>query len=612
MEEQVGQLWHRLVTRAASRRHPEAAVRLAGVQKTVAVLFRALGGDGALSVAGAQALEHGARRGWLERIAGSGREAALAWRDETTLRLPECIDLFADPALNRDLYLWLAALAAQAGTEDDSDADWLVASARQTCAALARFPGLAPRYEQLVAAHLAQRPDPGRLPADEAAAERSIRAVLADPAAAAPLPGARRPPAPVPLWLHPAPPRPQSKLTRPLVDPPAEAASGHTGPDDAARKRQAERVDDPDGKRGLLAFRLESMFSWTEYVKVDRCDDDSEDDQARSNADDLRVLSVARGKAPATKLRFDLDLPSAGQDDIPLGDGIPVPEWDWKRGVLLPDHCRVQLMLPRGAVPAELPAHLRVTARRLRAQFEQLRPVRSWLRGLPDGADIDLDAWLAHRAERMNGTASGDVRLYRDFRGGVRDLACLLLADLSLSTDAWVGEHGRVIDVIRDALHLFAEALAATGDRYALYGFSSRRRDHVRLLALKAFDERHDAGIRGRIAAIRPGYYTRMGAAIRHATTLLGREPASRRILILLTDGKPNDLDRYEGRWGIEDTRAAIREAREAGLQPFCVTIDEQAHDYLPYLFGTQGWVLIRKPAELPRELPLLYARLTG
>ncbi|HNF65489.1 MAG TPA: VWA domain-containing protein, partial [Plasticicumulans sp.] len=213
---------------------------------------------------------------------------------------------------------------------------------------------------------------------------------------------------------------------------------------------------------------------------------------------------------------------------------------------------------------------------------------------------------------RMNGTASGDVRLYRDFRGGVRDLACLLLADLSLSTDAWVGEHGRVIDVIRDALHLFAEALAATGDRYALYGFSSRRRDHVRLLALKAFDERHDAGIRGRIAAIRPGYYTRMGAAIRHATTLLGREPASRRILILLTDGKPNDLDRYEGRWGIEDTRAAIREAREAGLQPFCVTIDEQAHDYLPYLFGTQGWVLIRKPAELPRELPLLYARLTG
>ena len=114
---------------------------------------------------------------------------------------------------------------------------------------------------------------------------------------------------------------------------------------------------------------------------------------------------------------------------------------------------------------------------------QPVRAVRSWLRGLPDGADIDLDAWLAHRADRLQGTASGDVRLYRDFRGGVRDLACLLLADLSLSTDAWVGEHGRVIDVIRDALHLFAEALAATGDRHALYGFSSRRRDHVRLFA---------------------------------------------------------------------------------------------------------------------------------
>lgn len=611
MEEQVGQLWHRLITRAASRRHPEAAVRLGEVQKTVAVLFRALGGDGALTVAGAQVQEHGARRGWLQRLAGSDREVALAWRDDTTLRLPECIDLFADAALNRDLYLWLAALAAQ----PDTGGNWLAASARASAAALLRFPGLESRYRALVDAHLAQRPEPERLPADEAAAERQIRALLADPHAHADavLPALRRPPAPVPLWLHPAAPRTVAPGARSLADPDGQGGAGsRDGQPDDVRKRQAERVDDPRGERGLLAFRLESMFSWTEYVKVDRSPDDSPDDDARRQADDLRVMSIARGKAPSTKLKFDLDLPCADQDDLPLGDGIPVPEWDWKRSVLLPDHCRVQLMSPRGAVPVELPAHLRLPARRLRAQFERLRPVRTWLRGLSEGADIDLDAWLAHRAERARGTASGEQRLYRDFRGGVRDLACLLLADLSLSTDAWVGEHGRVIDVIRDALFLFAEALAATGDRHAIYGFSSRRREHVRLLALKDFAQRYDATVRGRIAAIRPGYYTRMGAAIRHATTLLGREPAARRLLILLTDGKPNDLDRYEGRWGIEDTRAAIREAREAGLQALCVTIDEKASEYLPHLFGTQGWVLIRKPAELPRELPLLYARLTA
>jgi nitric oxide reductase NorD protein len=81
--------------------------------------------------------------------------------------------------------------------------------------------------------------------------------------------------------------------------------------------------------------------------------------------------------------------------------------------------------------------------------------------------------------------------------------------------------------------------------------------------------------------------------------------------LLLLTDGKPNDLDLYEGRYGIEDTRMALIEARRQGLQPFCVTIDQKAGDYLPHLFGSGAYVVIRKPSDLPRELPLLYARLT-
>ena len=81
---------------------------------------------------------------------------------------------------------------------------------------------------------------------------------------------------------------------------------------------------------------------------------------------------------------------------------------------------------------------------------------------------------------------------------------------------------------------------------------------------------------------------------------------------MILSDGKPNDLDRYEGRYGIEDTRQAVREARALGQQPFCVTVDSRASDYLPYLFGSGGSLVIRKPSQLPKELPLLYARLTA
>lgn len=129
---------------------------------------------------------------------------------------------------------------------------------------------------------------------------------------------------------------------------------------------------------------------------------------------------------------------------------------------------------------------------------------------------------------------------------------------------------------------------------------------------LKGFDEPYGPAVRGRISAVKPGYYTRLGAGIRHAAGRLGRKRASRRLLLILSDGKPNDLDRYEGRFGIEDTRHAVQEARRQGLEPFCVTIDPEGNDYLSHLFGSGGYVVIRRPAELPSRLPLLYARLTA
>jgi len=264
------------------------------------------------------------------------------------------------------------------------------------------------------------------------------------------------------------------------------------------------------------------------------------------------------------------------------------------------------------APACELPPHLHKIAKRLRAQFQQLAPAHSWQRAQPEGSEIDMEAYLRFVADRAAGQRSSPDGLYRDMQRGERDLACLLLADLSLSTDSWIDDRTRVIDVIRDSLLLFAESLSATGDRFAMYGFSSRRRDPIRYHLLKAFDERYSGKIRGRINAIRPGYYTRMGAAIRQSTSLLAREGAGRRLLLILTDGKPNDLDNYEGRYGIEDTRHAVLQARQQGLQPFCVTIDATGNDYLPYLFGTGGYVVIRHPSQLPQELPVLYARLTA
>jgi len=614
MEEHVGQLWDRLITRAASRRYPDAAVHLADVSRTAGVLFRALGGDGGLRVEAANATVHGARRSWLQRIAGSHRTVELPWRDDLALRLPAVIDYFAEPDMNRDLYLWLAALASQAGPLAAA-ADWFARSQQQTLQVLQRYPGMRTRYQRLVDAHLAQRPEPGGLPSAEAEQEDAIQAALQQPGSRERLPAARRAPQPVLLWLHPEPPIPVSGSGSGNG-----AADGAEGEAEARsktledqRRRQAERVDMPESDRGLVTIRMENIFTWGEFAKVDRGAEENEDlDQATEAAESIDTFSVTReGKSVASRLRFDLDLPSESCDDQPVGPGIRLPEWDYKTQRLQPEHCRVQPLIASDAAPCELPRRLRRTANKLRARFQQLAPARIWLGEQQEGAEIDLDAYLRFCSERAAGQAVAADRLYRDLRNGARDLACLLLADLSLSTDSWINDHARVIDVIRDSLLLFAESLASTGDSFAMYGFSSRRRDPVRFHQLKGFAEPYTDGVRGRINVIKPGYYTRMGAAIRHASRLLADQPAGRRLLLLLTDGKPNDLDKYEGRYGIEDTRHALRQARELGLQPFCVTVDSKAGEYLPHLFGSGGYVVIHKPSQLPRELPLLYARLT-
>ncbi len=610
MEEHVGALWHRLITRLADNNFPQAAVNLAEVEKTVAVFFRALGGDGGLQISNAEQIENRARRSWLQRVAGSQEKTALAWRDDDFLRLPARIDCLPDAQLNRDLYLWLAALAVP---PVPPNGDWFVLNQRRTKATLQRWPGLTARYRRLVAAHLAIRPAPAALRKDEAAAEQAIRAALQVPGSVDQLPAARRLPAPVPLWLHPRPPLQGSGAAAPEPETAERDADGQQRELERLR-RQAERVKKPDSDRGLVTVRMENIFTWGEFVNVDRGAEDEDDlDRAEAIARDLDRLAVSRdAKRAAATLKFDLDLPAEAEDDLVIGEGIRLPEWDWKKRLLLPDLCRVVPMLSADAPPIPLPARLARTARRLRNQFQSLAPARVWHRGQVDGQEVDIDAYLRFAAERAAGAAVAGEALYRDLRSGARDLACQLMADLSLSTDTWVDDHHRVIDVIRDSLWLFAEALDATGDRFAMHGFSSRRRDPVRVHKLKSFDERYGGLVRGRIAAIKPGYYTRMGAALRHGSNMLSAQPAGRRLLLLLTDGKPNDLDQYEGRYGIEDTRQAVLEARRLGLQPFCVTIDRKGNDYLPHLFGNNGYVVIKNPAELPKRLPMLYAQLTA
>ncbi|MCU7940861.1 MAG: VWA domain-containing protein [gamma proteobacterium symbiont of Bathyaustriella thionipta] len=624
MEEHVGQIWDKLVTRISDKSYKESAVSLSDVSKPLGIFFRALGGDNALRIVESTATQHFAKRNWKHRVAGTGKYVELSWQDEDTLHLPKQICTFPDTDLNKDLYYWLAAINAHTLENPSAKArglqGWFTYSQNLTLEVLARFPGLQSRYDRLVAAYLQLRNIDEKFNEQEQAQENAIAQALVQPGSIEKLPVSQHAPKPVILWPHPNPPEvadlsSQRSLADEENDDEQSESSKPKKNDKENKRRNAERVDMPDGKDGLILHRFESIFGFSEFLNVNRStedDDEADQDSADKNADDMDFLSVARdNKTKGGKVKFDLDLPAESMDEIVLESDVLLPEWDYKKQILQKDYCSVINMVHTTGEHGELPENLRRTAKKLRHQLEALTTKRVWHRHQSEGSEMDMDAYINYVGERFSGHKVEQPDLYQQLRSSERDLSCLLLADFSLSTDTWLSNDARIIDVIRDSLFLFSESLRNTGDQFSIYGFSSRNRGHIRFNTLKTFQESYNGMVRSRIQAIKPGFYTRLGAAIRYASAKLEVQDTQQRLLLILTDGKPNDLDRYEGRYGVEDTRRAIHEARVKGLQTFCITIDDQGGEYLPHIFGNNGFTIIRKPEHLPQKLPILYANLT-
>jgi nitric oxide reductase NorD protein len=136
-----------------------------------------------------------------------------------------------------------------------------------------------------------------------------------------------------------------------------------------------------------------------------------------------------------------------------------------------------------------------------------------------------------------------------------------------------------------------------------MYAFAGKSSANVKVTTLKDFRGRNDETARRRIAALQPGGFTRLGAAVRHATRQLARQAAGHRLLLLLSDGRPNDIDQYQSEYGVEDSRQAIFEARASGIYPFCLTVDRDASEYLPRIFGRAGHTVVQRPEQLPAAL---------
>lgn len=634
-EETMGNLWHGVAQRLAPvAGHPAHAVALDAVRASVTLLFRALGGKAGVAVAASAATASRHRRGIGARLAEARVLEHVASFDGDTLRLPAVMDAFPTSALNRAAYLWLAALAAccpvSPAPQDPLAADLAHLDAMQqaTARALGLCPGLRDAHAALCAHLLAQYPDFAA-----SAVERDIAArarLLLAGAALAPRPTIPPLTAPHPTTPHLTAPHPTTPQAAPrgyaplpplpvwlrldhgarsqVASPAEDAVSAPAGLASPTRKR-GKREDNDQANRtdSFIMHRFESIFSWVESMGLNRATDDDDPDNAAKAAEDQDHITLSKHhKRAATRLRLHLDLAPQDADHERLSDRFTYPEWNHRARSYMPDHTRV--LEAEGQSGSGFAPDPRLMAR-VRRQFETLLPRRILLPRQVDGAELDLDALIAAQvAIRTSG--QGSDRVFRDVRQTGRDLSVAILMDCSRSTESVVGTRS-IIDTTREALAALAGGIDAAQDRLAIWGFSSLRRDRVFLTRCKGFADRMTPDVTARIGGLRPGHYTRLGAAIRHASAQLAQEPSARKLLLVLTDGKPNDLDHYEGTHGIEDSHMAVREARRSGMAVHGVIVDADGQDWFARIFGRAGFTLLPDPARLARALPDIYRSLT-
>ena len=329
-------------------------------------------------------------------------------------------------------------------------------------------------------------------------------------------------------------------------------------------------------------------------------------DLGRLPEDYLQVSGGYSGFPDADK-QTSPDEPGKAAAGYDLQNPVYYPEWDYTRQRYRNDFCALTEVdvepVDDNFFAATLEKyHFHLSS--VRRSFETMTEGYEQRKRQTFGDEIDFDALVEASADRRQGLEMSE-NLYSCFHRSRRDVAVMFMVDMSGSTRGWVNL------VEREALVLLCEALEMLSDPYAIYGFSGRTHKRCEIYRIKKFEDAFSALVRARISGIRPRTYTRMGVAIRHLGKHLQALKARSRLLITLSDGKPEDYGGYRGRYGMEDTRQAIAEVRASGIYPFCITIDREAREYLPYMYGSANYTVIDDVRKLPYKVSDIYRRLT-
>ena len=633
--------WARRLLASAARatrgaRHPATALRawwrpapptgaaLDDVRRRLELLLAALY-DRPIRVEAAAPERESVLRRIVRRRPGHLRPAApLAATDGDSVRLPAALDGTTDAEATIARWRLLAveqgerlargtaAHAPPSGATLERDLYLLCEAAAVDAAIARRVGGLRATLRQARAAALARRPSLGALTPVEREVERLVRGVLSgEPVDASPLaPDAT--PADARAWARATAARLSATAAgRYRGVPPVElwgtVLGGGAAPGEAPPRRDGRARGGPTAGVGSAPRPRPGQGSAARDAGTGDTPDER-GEASRTVGGDAEPGASAAPRLDAAPSLDPVDEASrvAPSSEAPTGDGTAYPEWDCAIGRHGARPAIVRVAPAEegdGAWAERVLAEHAVLVRRVRQRFERLRSRRARLYRERDGDELDLAACVQALVDRRAGRAMDD-RLYVAVRPARRSLAIALLADVSGSTDAPLTGDRRIIDVEKVALLLAAEALDALGDPYAMLTFSSRGAADVRVTVVKDFAERGGASVRRRVAAVAPSGNTRLGAAVRDATARLARQDAGHRLLLILSDGKPSDTDRYYDRYAIEDSRQSVLEARARGVTSFCLTVDREAPGaYMSHVFGSAGHTILRNTDHLPLAL---------
>jgi len=289
-------------------------------------------------------------------------------------------------------------------------------------------------------------------------------------------------------------------------------------------------------------------------------------------------------------------------------------EWDYNSQSYRPDWVSVyEALHPSGnaANIDKLLAKHGALAKRLKKMLDLLKPQdKVRVRYQEDGSELDLDVALRSLIDYQSG-ATPDPRINMSHKTSGRNIAVLLLLDLSESlNEKAAGCDQTILELSQEAVSLLAWAIEKLGDPFAIAGFHSNTRHDVRYLHIKGYSENWGDQVKGRLAAMEANYSTRMGAAMRHAAHYLEKQQADKKLMLILTDGEPSDIDSKDGRLLIEDARQAVKELDRQGIYTYCINLDHKADEYVVDIFGKQ-YTIIDRVEQLPEKLPTLFLSLT-